>query len=281
MPDTVVISPHLDDAVLSLGGLIGREVAAGRSVEVWSCFTEGPPLAEIPEHQRVFGDYSIRRAEDERALAVLGAGRRWLDSAGADLAQAAAREDAACLSHAGARGRVRSAVRDPDRARAGVRDGGADLRAARGRPSHRSRRGRARGAAARCSARGASARVQFYEDPYALGGACRRAHFVTRRHGWRLFGAPAWASPRVAALLRVVALSARGPGIEDYLPEAARLPWRCTPAALAGGDERRKLDAVLEYRSQVEAFGGAARVRAFMQRGHRSLGGEPIWSCHG
>ena len=77
--DIVILSPHLDDAVLSLGGLIGREVAAGRSVEVVSCFTAGPPLDTIAPAHRVFGDYSMRRAEDERALAVLGARHRWLD----------------------------------------------------------------------------------------------------------------------------------------------------------------------------------------------------------
>jgi len=53
-----VISPHLDDAVLSLGGLIGREVAAGRRVEVWSCFTAGPPLDVPAEGTRDLEDSS-------------------------------------------------------------------------------------------------------------------------------------------------------------------------------------------------------------------------------
>src|SRR3954464_12352849 len=79
MSDIVILSPHLDDAVLSLGGLIGREVARGRKVTVVTCFTAGPALETIPPERRVFGDYSMRRAEDERALAVLGATHRWLD----------------------------------------------------------------------------------------------------------------------------------------------------------------------------------------------------------
>jgi LmbE family N-acetylglucosaminyl deacetylase len=72
------VSPHLDDAVLSLGGLIGREAAAGRTVEVVTCFIIGPPLDTIPPRSRVFADYTVRRAEDDRALAVLGASHRWL-----------------------------------------------------------------------------------------------------------------------------------------------------------------------------------------------------------
>src|SRR5688500_1136515 len=75
----VIFSPHLDDAVLSLGATISREVAAGREVEVVSCFTSGPPLDAIQPEHRVFGDYSIRREEDKRALTRLGAKFRWLD----------------------------------------------------------------------------------------------------------------------------------------------------------------------------------------------------------
>jgi hypothetical protein len=127
-------------------------------------------------------------------------------------------------------------------------------------------------------ARRAYDRVRFYEDPYALGGACRRAHFVTRRRPWAWFGGPGWASPRVGGLLRVIAAMAKGPGLDDYVPEAAAMTWTCTPAAVSDADEARKLAACVEYGTQMKAFGGAGRVRAFMHRGHRALGGEPIWS---
>jgi hypothetical protein len=96
---------------------------------------------------------------------------------------------------------------------------------------------------------------------------------------WRWFGAPGWASPRVGGLLRVVALVARGPKIEDYLPEVDRLDWTCEPRAVSAADEERKLEAIAQYGSQVRAFGGIERVRAFVRRGHEMLGGEPIWSC--
>ena len=77
--DVVVLSPHLDDAVLAVGGMISREAAAGRRVEVWTCYTAGPALDQIPANLRPLGDYSTRRDEDQRALGVLGAGYRWLD----------------------------------------------------------------------------------------------------------------------------------------------------------------------------------------------------------
>lgn len=278
MAEVVVVSPHLDDAVLSLGALIGREVAAGREVTVVSCFTAGPPLESIPEAQRVFGDYSARRSEDERALAVLGAAHRWLD-----LPERIWRQPPLA--------RTLHVFRTPPRM-----DDFSELRAIRDVIGELIERGAelyvplavghhvdhtevALAALREVLVRGAFDRVRFYEDPYALGRACRRAHFVTRRRMWRPFAAPAWASPRVGALLQLVAVSARGPKLDDYLPEVARLEWTCTPAPVAPPDEDRKLAAVAEYGSQVKAFGGVDRVRAFMRRGHKALGGEPLWAC--
>ena len=276
--ELVVVSPHLDDAVLSLGGLIGREAAAGRRVTVMSCFTAGPPLETIPPAQRVFGDYSVRRAEDERALAALGAERRWLDLPeriwrDPPLARTlhVFRTPPAMTDFAQLRA-VRAAIAE-------VIERGAEVYVPLGIGHHVDHVEVALAALREVLVRGAFDSVRFYEDPYALGRACRRAHFVARRRMWKPLAAPAWASPRVGALLQLVAMSARGPGIDDYLPEAATLDWSCVPAPLADADEDSKLAAVCEYRSQVEAFGGESRVRAFMRRGHRAFAGEPVWTC--
>lgn len=278
MSDIVVLSPHLDDAVLSIGGLIGREVAAGRSVEVWTCFTAGPPLESIPEERRVFGDYSSRLSEDQRALAVLGAEKRWLDlheriwrnpplARTLHVFHTPPREgDFSELS------KIREVVR-------GLLDGAALIYAPLAIGHHVDHTEVTVAVLRELLARDAFDRVRFYEDPYALGGACRRQHYVTSQRGWRVFGAPAWSSPRVGGLLSLVAMSARGPRIEDYVPEITRLQWTCTPMPMTGEDEERKLAAVSEYKSQVVAFGGLHRVRPFMKRGHRMLGGEPIWTC--
>jgi LmbE family N-acetylglucosaminyl deacetylase len=281
--DVVVLSPHLDDAVLSLGGLIGREVAAGRNVEVVSCFTSGPPLDTIVPAHRVFGDYSMRRAEDERAMRVLGARHRWLDLHERIWRQPALPPSGVFPTHV---------FRTPERmddfaelksiraAIAQILDAGATVVYAPLAIGHHVDHVEVALAALRETlGSGAFDRIKFYEDPYALGRACRKQHFVAKRRMWRPFGAPAWASPRVGALLRLVAFAAKGPTIEQYLPEADRLEWSCTPRGLTAADEERKLAAIAEYTSQVRAFGGIDRVRAFVRRGHKMLGGEPIWSC--
>jgi len=80
----VYLSPHLDDAVLSCGGGIHAQVAAGESVLVATLFSEGPanPAPELlspfaAELHRRWGlghdPMAGRRAEDRRALALLGA----------------------------------------------------------------------------------------------------------------------------------------------------------------------------------------------------------------
>lgn len=284
MTDVVVLSPHLDDAVLSLGGLIAREVAVGRKVDIVSCFTSGPPLETIAPERRVFGDYSMRRAEDERALAILGANHRWLD-----LHERIWREPPLPRT----RGEFPTYVfRTPPKmddfselksiraAIAQILDAGAQVIYAPLAIGHHVDHVEVALAALReMLGQGAFDRIHFYEDVYGLGRGCRKQHFVSRRHMWRTLGAPAWASPRVGVLLALVAAAAKGPRIEDYLPEAERLDWRCTPEVVSVADEERKLAAVAEYGSQVRAFGGMDRVRAVVRRGHRMLGGEPIWMC--
>jgi len=83
----IYLSPHLDDAVLSAGGLIYDQTKLGIPVEIWTFMCGYPP--ELPE-----GEYSsfaqslhkewgfpsarvgihIRREEDQRAAARVGAG---------------------------------------------------------------------------------------------------------------------------------------------------------------------------------------------------------------
>src|SRR5258705_9935407 len=78
VPTTLVISPHLDDAALSLGGAIAAWARTGRVV-IATVYTAGPPLASVPRSMRKFADYTTRRAEDAAAAAVLGAETVWLD----------------------------------------------------------------------------------------------------------------------------------------------------------------------------------------------------------
>jgi LmbE family N-acetylglucosaminyl deacetylase len=81
-PRHLVLSPHLDDAVLSVGGAIHRWISAGESVLVVTVMTGNPPAGELSafaEFQHAQWDlppreaYAVRRTEDRAALGILGA----------------------------------------------------------------------------------------------------------------------------------------------------------------------------------------------------------------
>lgn len=80
----IYLSPHLDDAVLSAGGLIHDQVQAGIPVEIWTLMCGFPreedvsPFAETQHTMWGFasGEETTRkrREEDKQAAAILGAG---------------------------------------------------------------------------------------------------------------------------------------------------------------------------------------------------------------
>jgi LmbE family N-acetylglucosaminyl deacetylase len=78
----IYLSPHLDDAALSCGGLIWQQTHAGERVQVWTiCAGEPPPgqlsmFAEVLHKRWGFTNERAvveRRREDIRAMQVLGA----------------------------------------------------------------------------------------------------------------------------------------------------------------------------------------------------------------
>jgi LmbE family N-acetylglucosaminyl deacetylase len=79
----IYLSPHLDDAVLSAGGLIYEQTSSGIPVEVWTLMCGYPPAGEVSEfaeqQHRQWGfataDEAMRsrRQEDQNAVAVVGA----------------------------------------------------------------------------------------------------------------------------------------------------------------------------------------------------------------
>lgn len=79
----VYLSPHLDDAVLSAGGLIYEQTRAGAQVEIWTLMCGFPPEGELsPFAQALHKQWNtasaaetirIRRAEDVKAAGLVGA----------------------------------------------------------------------------------------------------------------------------------------------------------------------------------------------------------------
>jgi LmbE family N-acetylglucosaminyl deacetylase len=80
---TIYLSPHLDDAILSAGGLIFEQTRAGIAVEIWSFMCGFPQKEELTDFATVMHKLwgtdgtretiQIRREEDQQAAAIVGA----------------------------------------------------------------------------------------------------------------------------------------------------------------------------------------------------------------
>jgi len=82
----VVVSPHLDDAVMSLGATIAWAVQAGAKIEVLTVFTCRPssgapagPWDKNCGYETEGQQATARREEDRQACLLLGAKPRWLN----------------------------------------------------------------------------------------------------------------------------------------------------------------------------------------------------------
>lgn len=85
----IFLSPHLDDAVLSAGGLIYEQTQSGIPVEIWTFMCGFPPdaayspFAQLLHYQWGFSSAEetvrSRREEDRRAARIVGANVRHFD----------------------------------------------------------------------------------------------------------------------------------------------------------------------------------------------------------
>ncbi|MFE3189688.1 PIG-L deacetylase family protein [Nocardia sp. NPDC059240] len=271
----VVVSPHFDDAVLSLGGLIATRAGRGQTVEVLTVFSAAGATLTGGARMRAFSDYGPRVAEDDRALALLGARPTRLGLSERLFRDPPPRGPLP-LFHTSpemARGAYPEKVRQ---AITRLRESpGTIVLAPLGIGHHVDHVIVALGAL-RAAAEGPG--VLFYEDYNALSERNRRRHPVTRLRPFPYRAAPAWGSPRAGFELEATSLLARGP---DPIALAGltvrREQWQLSPAPVDAAAESAKLRAIAEYRTQTKALGGESALRELLRRAHAVRGGESVW----
>ncbi|MEC3914674.1 PIG-L deacetylase family protein [Nocardia sp. CDC160] len=268
----VVVSPHFDDAVLSVGGLIAGRVGRGQVVEVLTVFSGAGVAVGGGGRQKAFSDYGVRGEEDERALGILGARGRRLGLFERLFREPRPRGPLALFrtSEDLARGAyVETVRRGIGRL---VEDGDTVVLAPLGIGNHVDH------VIVAVAALRVGSRVLFYEDFNALSERNRRRHPVSRLRPFPYRSAPGWASPRAGFELEAMSLLARGPDAAALAGVTVRPEqWSMTAFPVAGGLEAVKLRAIGEYRTQTRALGGEKRLREIMRRAHAVRGGEPIW----
>lgn len=77
---TIYLSPHLDDAALSCGGLVWMQAQAGERVEIWTMCAGDPPEGRLSDYAQAHHErwglgreaVAARREEDARSCNILG-----------------------------------------------------------------------------------------------------------------------------------------------------------------------------------------------------------------
>ena len=279
MSTTLVISPHLDDAVLSLGGSIAAWVAAGTRVVIATVYTTGPALAELAPRMRKFADYATRRTEDAAACAALGAEPRYLDQierafrrpylTGWGFFHTPADRDGFTTLAQVTRALDPLRELDPER-----------IVVPLGIGNHVDHVEALIAATDWALANNLIDRVRFYEDFYALSGTMRLQHPVVRERTWKRHQSPLVRSARLGVIMRVIAAGRRGPPVDHLLAPVLRgAQWTVSTTDIAAY-EQRKLDAIACYASQARAFGGIGGIARAARAYHGWWGGgEPLWSA--
>ncbi|MCM6776140.1 PIG-L family deacetylase [Nocardia sp. CDC159] len=269
----VVVSPHFDDAVLAVGALIAARVEAGQPVEVLTVFTGARDDATHYGRREAFADYVVRRAEDDRALRVLGARPHRLGLFERIFREPPPRHPSD-LFHTPTDVADCPEVEAVRRTIAEALASEAIVLAPLGIGNHVDHVLVAMGALRV----GPAPRLLFYEDFSALSERCRRRHPVSRLQRFGFGDAPGWAGPRLGCRLAALSLLARGPDPTTALGLRV-VPERWRPSALPVRPEHEDIQfrALAEYRTQTAALGGERRLRALIHRAHDRRGGELIW----
>jgi LmbE family N-acetylglucosaminyl deacetylase len=272
----VVVSPHLDDAILSLGGSIAAWTAAGERVVIATIYTTGPTLARLAPSMRKFADYATRRREDATAAAVVGAEVCYLDQVERAFRRPYLTGWSFFTTPPGRDGFATLA--NVTRALAGVLRAPEHIYVPFGIGNHVDHVEALVAATDVAHAGSWLDRVRFYEDFYALSGRIRRGHPIAKSRLWRGWQAPLLHARRLALVLQTIAAARRGPDVLGYLaPPLRDARWAVERSPMAAY-EARKLDAIRCYASQTRAFGGRAGITRALHAYHVWWGGaEPLW----
>ena len=266
-PRTLIISPHLDDAVLSIGG----SIAAMADATIATVYTVGPVLDEIAPELVKWGDYEARLKEDTAACEAVGANRVWLghkervwrgpmpamgyfttpdDRTGFALLE----EIAASLD------RLSETLGDFE-----------EIYAPLGIGNHVDHVETMLATIEWAAARERIDRLRFYEDFYALSEHLRAAHPISRRWMW----SGSFVDGQLADMLTAILGARKGPPLEALCPLFEDVvAWNVEPVAV---DLDLKLAAIACYGSQTTAFGGMPGIASTLRAYHTFWGGEPIW----
>ncbi|MBF6327467.1 PIG-L deacetylase family protein [Nocardia transvalensis] len=277
----VVVAPHFDDAVLALGASIAALVAGGKPVQVLTVFSGARDDERHGERRQAFADYVVRRAEDDRAMRVLGTEARRLGLFERIFREPPPRGPSSMF-------RTPADIARSDEVYAirttltNLVDDDAMVLAPLGIGHHVDHVMVAAAALQTALQRPGTDRLLFYEDFNAVSERCRRHHPISRLHPFPFRDAPGWASPRVGCAMAAASVLAGGPDPAAAVGLSVRPEqWEMCVLPVGPGHESTQFCALAEYRTQTRALGGEPRLHAVIHRAHARRGGELVWRFRG
>ena len=283
----IFLSPHLDDAVFSCGGLIAKASSLGCPVEVITFYTKQVNADTLPPRQQKmaakFAIYEQRKKEDSAALNFLEATPIWIDYTErffrspwlTNVLHTFRTPEEASLDEYANVGSIKQYLNElcdkyPE----------AHLFAPIGIGNHYDHVELFLASITTAVEKRALDRFTFYEDAYSLGTQMRKEHFVAGRVCWKWWQAPAKSSIKWFLRSNLIALNARGRAAVEYLPELyAGLKWAVKTESIIGFEEK-KLEAVSMYKTQAKALGGMRMLAKIIRCYHVFWGeAEPYWTA--
>jgi len=281
--DIIILSPHLDDSIASIGGFMSKKIDEGKMVHSVTYFTEGIDHPQLPEKYKKYAIYTKRKEEDKQALDFLGATYQWVD-----LPERVMREP--WLKNVLEVFRTPKSITDFQQLK-NIQDNissllkqnpNAEFYIPLGIGNHQDHVEVFLAAFLLMLEKNLFKQFFFYEELYSLGTRMRRRHFLTKTKMWNKFQAPALSSPRLGMLLFVMGINNRGSKIEDYIQsQLSSIKWKVQIEILEAKHITKKVNAMFLYPSQTHAFGGKRKRAESILRKYYDFwkGGVPIWTA--
>jgi LmbE family N-acetylglucosaminyl deacetylase len=281
--DIIILSPHLDDAVASLGGLISKNVSLGKKVHVATYFTKEFDSSTLPKKLAKVANYKERKIEDKNSLDFLGASYEWID-----LPERAMRKPwlkkLTDVFHSPSsiegfteltniKNHIESLLSKYKRA---------IIYAPLGAGNHQDHVEVFLAAFHVMVEKDVYDRFYFYEDFYSLGNIMRKNHFLTKTRMWKRRKAPSRTSLRWTLITTVMGLSRKGQTIEDFLgKELDDVTWSVSKEKISPEQLDKKIDSFMKHTSQMEMFGGNRdKLKRLVSKYHQFWDdSEPIWNA--
>ncbi len=280
--DQIFISPHIDDAVFSCGGLISKFVNKKQNVLVVTFYNKQPDSTEIPKKYGSIIDYKIRMKNDSAALNFLQVDYNYLNLKERAFISPPLKKASDVFKSPleGTKGYARMdsiaiileeyIIHNPD----------ARLYVPVGAGNQYDNTEIFLAAVQLVNISNFQYKIFFYEDAYVLlGNRIREKHFVINKVLYDSKTSPEKTSFFLRGKSKDISSSIQTESIrDDYKSLTLFIKWNLIKIELTQDDIDNKISAISKYNSEVDAYGGILKLEKAVKVYYKFWeNNEPLW----